>query len=53
MDRLDKLGFDMTLSADDRVETVRIGFASEKTTQDAIHEAMVRLARLARQKLEA
>lgn len=51
MTDLDRDGFGIFASSDDRTETVRIGFAKSMETRDAVHEVMVRLARLARQEL--
>lgn len=51
MVRLDHFGFDMRVEAQDRSQEVRVTFDEPKTTQDEIHEVMVRLARKAREAL--
>lgn len=48
MVRLDQHGFDMRVANDERSMEVRVGFSEPKTTSEQIHEAMVRLAREAR-----
>lgn len=51
MVRLDRLGFDLRVSGDDQSTEVRISFQAPKTTAEQVHEAMVRLARTARETL--
>lgn len=51
MVRLDHLGFDLRVWDGDRATEVRIGFAEPKVTSEQVHEVMVRLARLARERL--
>lgn len=51
MTGLDRFGFDLKIESGSKTDEVRLTFARPHTTQDEIHEVMVRLAREARSML--